>query len=714
MAASELLDGLTPSQVAAVTSTASPLVVLAGAGSGKTRVLTRRIAFRVATGGAAADHVLALTFTRKAAGELRARLRALGVHGQVAAGTFHGVALAVLRQRWTDTNRAEPSLLQRKGGLLARAGRPLGVDALELGTEVEWARARLIGPERYEAMAHAAGRRTASGTTATRIAAAYSEYERAKRKDRVIDFDDLLSLLAEELELDARFAAAQHWRFRHVFVDEFQDVNPLQHRLLDAWLGTGADVCIVGDPHQAIYAWNGADPRLLQAWTRRPGAVVVPLDENHRSTAEILAVAAAVLGPEARAVTAQGTPPGSPPTITRFDDDSAEADGVAAAVRRAHGPQRPWRHLAVLARTNAQCTLLSAALERLGVPLHRTGLVEVLEQPDVADLLRWMRLAPIPGGLAARLPDLDDAARSADSGIATNAGDGTREVATDRTGRIPQTAEESPANLRFRALQTLSDLGREFLAVDPGGSVGAFLAWLDAGARRDEGPGGGEGSHRVDAVTVVTFHRAKGLEWPVVWVTGLEDGLVPLARARTEAARDEERRLLYVALTRAERVLHLTWSARRTFGEKTVERKPSPWLDVMIRASRPIEPLTPFRQRSLAAKAREALGAVPGAGADRDGPEATPGVGDAAEVLRRWRTKQARIARVAESGVCSDVVLDRIAATRPQTLGELAAVRGVGHFAVTHHGAAILAALRDSPYPVRSITDAAEPDRSQR
>jgi DNA helicase-2/ATP-dependent DNA helicase PcrA len=262
-----LLDGLNPAQRRAVITDAAPLAILAGAGSGKTRVLTRRIAYRVHKGTAEARHVLALTFTRKAAGELTTRLRSLGVRDGIVAGTFHAVAYGQLRRRWADRGEPEPALLDRKVRLIVpllprRAeGGGRGLQAADVAAEIEWAKARMVTPERYAAEAAAAGRTPPAAPDL--IAALFDRYETEKRRRGVVDFDDLLLRCAEALDDDREFAASQRWRFRHLFVDEFQDVNPVQCRLLDGWRGERPDLCVVGDPNQAIYAWNGADPRFL-------------------------------------------------------------------------------------------------------------------------------------------------------------------------------------------------------------------------------------------------------------------------------------------------------------------------------------------------------------------------------------------------------------------------------------------------------------------
>ena len=287
-----LLEGLDDAQRAAVTSTAQPLVVLAPAGSGKTRVLTRRIAHRVATGAADPRHVLALTFTRKAAGELDDRLRRLGLRGDVTTGTFHAVAWGTLRTRWADQGRAPLALLDRKGRLLTELapstpGKDKRTVAADLATEIEWAKARMVTPDAYvEAVARA---RRKPSLKPEVVAEVYAAYETRKRRGGLVDFDDLLALVARALEEDESFASAQRWRFRHLFVDELQDVNPLQFRLLEAWRGDRYDVTAVGDPQQAIYGWNGADAGfLLDIHRWWPPAEVIELDRSYRSTPEIL------------------------------------------------------------------------------------------------------------------------------------------------------------------------------------------------------------------------------------------------------------------------------------------------------------------------------------------------------------------------------------------------------------------------------------------
>ena len=538
----DLIDGLDAAQREAVTSTAAPLCILAGAGSGKTRVLTRRIAYRVASGEADAARVLALTFTRAAAAALRDRLAGLGVREQVAAGTFHAVAYAQLRRRWADHGLRAPALLERKTRLLASI---LGTDAVsrvaDYATEVEWAKARMVTPASYEPAAESAGR--TPPCPGARMAAVFEQYEAEKRRRGLVDFEDLLLACAGALERDERFAAAQRWRFRHLFVDEFQDVNPAQFRLLRAWLGDRLDLCVVGDPDQAIYAWNGADPHLLTALPRAfPTTGVVRLATNYRSTPQVVATASAVTDGDGRRDGAVRSvrADGPVPSVRCYPTDRAETEGVVRGVRSAHRPGAPWRHIAVLARTNAQLAPLEAALVAAGVP-HRCRGGAFLDRPAVESGMRALRAGGPGVPFASRVRDL----------IAM--------------------ADEASAADRLELVE-LVRLAREYEALVDGAGPGGFVAWL-----RSALGGAGEGAGG-DAVAVTTFHRAKGLEWPVVFVTGLERGLVPVAYATTAAALAEERRLLYVALTRAVDELHCSWASERASGAGPQRREPSPWL----------------------------------------------------------------------------------------------------------------------------------------
>jgi DNA helicase-2/ATP-dependent DNA helicase PcrA len=492
---------LTLAQRAAIEAEDPLLCVVAGAGAGKTRVLTLRVARRVRDGSIEADRTLVTTFSRKAADELRTRLWSLGVSG-VQAGTFHRTALGLLREHRARHGRPEPQLLPDRRRLLAEVatGDPRRVRALD--GEIGWAKARLVAPDDYESEARRTRRR--SGISAGQVAEVYARYEAERARRRLLDFDDLIVACADSMAGDAAFADAVRWRTRHLFVDEMQDVNPAQFRLLTTLLSDEPDLFVVGDPNQSVYGFNGADPTLLD---RLPellrGTRVIRLDENHRCTPQIVAVATAVLRQSEDAVAELALPAttrvdGPVPAVLAHADDAEEAAWAAGRAKMSRTPGRRWSSVAVLTRTNAQLAAVQAAMESAHVPC----LVAGSDLGPASDLRGGWRKGAEP----------DE--------------DGVDEATVDR-----------------------------------------------------------------DCVVLTTFHRAKGLQWPTVLILGLSSGLMPIASAQTAAAVEEERRLFYVALTRAEEELWCSWSESDGAGSGRT-RRPSPWLE-------PVE-------RTIAQLAREA------------------------------------------------------------------------------------------------------------
>ncbi|MEM9519030.1 MAG: ATP-dependent DNA helicase UvrD2 [Actinomycetota bacterium] len=624
-----LLEDLTADQRDAVTTAATPLCVVAGAGSGKTRVVTRRIAWQAATGAIDPRRVLAVTFTRRAAAELRRRTRALGLRDDVAAGTFHSIALAVLRNHWKDTNRRPPELLERRMSFLARQHRNLDRSTIaDIDNEIGWARARLITPEAYAEAAAAAKRRP--GRSLRFIADIYDDYDEAKRKRKLVDFDDLLALCHATMTQDQRFADAQRWRHRHVLVDEFQDVNPLQFALLKSWLGPESTLVVVGDPNQAIYGWNGAQPELLdEIGDHLPGCAVIHLRTNFRSTPEILAAAGRVLDidpqPAAR-------PSGDEPSVRQLTA-ADEAISVARSVRGRHKPGAPWRHQAVLARTNAQLPALKAALERAGIPVRSRSDGALLRRPEVMEVIEsWPT--------DARLSD----------------------VLVDATTDLPDSLDDIPLSDERRAMvQAFLDVARGHLELERRATVDDFLSSL----RNDDRVG-----NVTDGVELGTFHGAKGLEWPIVHLAGIEDGYVPISFAAGAAARAEERRLLYVAATRAERELHVSWSESRIIGDQLVERQPSPWIGAFRGDAEPLPD-----ERPSIASLRAKIAAVPDIDLTVTDRHERDVVRDQ---LLLWRDDWATKANVATNAVLSDQAIDALAADRPCRMDELTDIPGIG------------------------------------
>lgn len=665
MDAQRLLDGLDPAQRQAVTTPTNPLAILAGAGSGKTRVLTRRIAYRCITGDADPRHVLAVTFTRKAATELDGRLRTFGLRDLPAAGTFHALAYSQLRSAWTSDGASPPKLLDSKHRFLRRIlGNTRRVSVAELATEIEWAKARLISPDRYVEATHRVDRRTP--VEAERVADWYRTYEQDKHRRRVVDFDDLLAQCTDRIERDPSFAAAQRWRFRHLFIDEYQDVNPLQERLVRAWLGDRTDLCVVGDPNQAIYGWNGADPELLRRFAQHhPGAEVVELTDSYRSTPQVLAVANAVLPGGARRTTTAHKPDGPVPVIVGYESDTDEAKGIARSVRDNHVPGKAWSAQAVLVRTNAQTVAIERAFRAGAIPYRVRGANPFLEEPEVKDLLA--RLALLREPLSTTLADL---AASIDRQRAELAQQPGHE---DDVGSLSQTA----VGRRLLAFDQVIQLGRELLISDPDTTTDSFPGWLRT-VLLDDRPG------HSDSVTIASFHSAKGLEWDVVHLAGVEAGFVPITHARTPAALDEETRLFYVAITRAARVLRITWAKARTFGSDPVPRSPSPLLRAVRTVTQDLkrDDVTAPLPEAEVVEVREALRS-----SRSDDSAITHALSTA---LRNWRSEQARKAGVRPTVVLSDKAILAIARSRPRNYQDLVALPGSGPLTLDRHGARLL------------------------
>jgi len=676
-----LLGGLNASQLEAVTTPRSPVAVLAGAGSGKTRVLTRRIAWRIATEETDPARVLALTFTRKAAAELRHRLRALGLRDEVTAGTFHGVALLQLRQRWAERNIAPPTLLNRKTRFVARllsssSGRTRRVDALDVVAELDWARARLVGPGDYAAAAAAAGR--TPPIPAEQIGELLARYQQEKQRKRLVDFDDLLMLALRDLRTDPHYAEAMRWRYRHLYVDEFQDVNPLQYELLSQWRGSRPDLFVVGDPNQAIYGWNGADPNLLRGFVRREsGATVIELSDNYRSSPQVLTLAASLV--RGKAMTANRSD-GPVPTITAHPDDRAEAEGIADRLREAHSVAGAWSDQAVLVRTNAQLVLIEQVLAEASIPTRLRGGSGPLATPEVRTELKV--LAGPGVDLAAALGDLDD--RLAE----------------------PLPTETVAAIERRANLAAFARLVQDYLASDPlptGPGLEAWIGTLQAGDVHVDD----------DAVDLVTFHAAKGLEWDVVHLAGLEEGFVPIAYAVTGAQLAEEKRLLYVAITRARSELHLSWSAERTFTNTPVSRRASPHLgplaDAIARLG--VGPAHRIDWRAQLAKSRRSLAAAappavngPNAGGAGEATATTEGESAAVfEALRRWRQRRARAADVPPHVVFTDHTLRAIATAQPATKARLASMPGMRPAKLQRYGDDLLRVIAQQGGSTRQL-----------
>lgn len=630
----DLLTDLDRSQRLAVTSGAPLLAIIAGAGSGKTRVLTRRVAHQCLTGVAEPSHVAVLTFTRQAASELHRRLRALGTGDGVMAGTFHSVALSMLRQYWDQQGRSHPSVVSDRRRLIGEViGPKHGTSIAALAADIDWARARNVDASRYASTVAAVARRSAA--PAADVIRVMTALEKLKAKRGVIDLDDLLSQTINLMKNDEKFAAIARWRIRHLFVDEAQDLNPLQLEVLELWRGDRDQLTMVGDPSQSIYGFNGSDPTILtNLESRFPGIEVVRLGINYRCTPEVVAAGlnALGLGGQEKPALTSARPRGSAVRIHVFDDETSEASGIADMLLDVGRERGTWHSTAVLARTNAQLPPIRAALEARGVPARILGAA-----------------AADPIQRATReVGDLPSATR-----IAT----------WSRDARDPSDDDNDDNDDDIIARRTVADAVDEFLR-GGGGDGRAFLAWVRANRPFDVMP-------NANAVELLTFHGAKGREWDHVVVAGCEVGLMPHSSAKSDLERAEEVRLAYVAITRASDELVLTHARRR----RERARTRSPFIEGADAVEPGVAPPEEFRR------------------ANRRRRSSTQSDDTVLRELHAWRNAAGRAAQVEASLLCSDATLALIAERRPTSVDELADIDGVGPLLARRAGTRILEAV---------------------
>jgi DNA helicase-2/ATP-dependent DNA helicase PcrA len=652
VSADAVLQGLDPEQRAAAEAVRGPVCILAGAGTGKTRAITHRIAYAVRSGAVPADQLLAVTFTARAAGELRGRLRALGAGG-VQARTFHAAALRQLtyfapRVLGGSVPDVVDNTLRLVGNAAARLRlRTDRAELRDLASEIEWAKAVLATPEQYPSRAQEAGRE--APMTPDTVARVYAEYEQAKRRSGQLDFADLLLVMAGAIEEYRDVAEEVRSRYRHFVVDEYQDVSPLQQRLLDAWLGDRSDLCVVGDANQTIYAFAGATPQhLLGFRSRFPDAVVVRLERDYRSTPQIVSLANKLIREDAQGVhlTLVGQRPDGPePTFSEYDDEPAEAAAVAARCRTLLDAGTPAAEIAVLFRINAQSEVYEQALAGEQVPYVLRGGERFFDRPEIREARLLLRGAARAGEDDESLPDA------------------VRSVLSSVNWHPDAPPPGGAARERWESLAALVALAEDLHAVDPRAGLAELVVELDGRAAAQHAP-------TVQGVTLASLHSAKGLEWDAVFLVGLTDTTVPIQHATTPAQIAEERRLLYVGITRARQQLALSWALARSPGQRR-GRRPSRFLDGLRPASGRPEVSRP-RTRAPAPEAADA---------------------ELFARLRAWRKAQADAQSVPAYVVFNDATLVAIADAQPSNRVELARINGVGPAKLERYADPLLAVL---------------------
>ncbi len=678
--ADDILAELDPEQREVALALRGPVVVLAGAGTGKTRAITHRMAYGVAAGVFAPSSILAVTFTARAANEMRTRLRRLDASG-VQVRTFHAAALRQLQFFWPRVVGGElPRIADHKAPLVSEAAGRIGLRAdrtsvRDLAAEIEWTKVSQLHRDDYPATVAAAGRTPPAGLGAGDFSRMLGAYEDVKRERGAIDFEDVL-IYAVGLLADRDDVAAQvRTQYRHFVVDEYQDVSPLQQSLLDLWLGESSELCVVGDASQTIYSFTGATPAHLLNFRRRyPEATEVRLVRDYRSTPQVVGLANAVLaraaGPaEQRLKLVAQRPDGAAPRFVDYADEPAEAFGVVSDIRALIEAGVPAGEIAVLFRTNGQSEAYEQALADAGISYVLRGGERFFDRREVRDAHLLLRGA-------ARAGSGDEPAVEATRAVLSSVG---------WAPAAPATA--GAARARWESLSALVRLAEDMASGDAEVTLTGLVAELDERVAARHAP-------TVDGVTLASLHAAKGLEWDAVFLVGVVEGLLPISFAETDAAVEEERRLLYVGVTRAREHLVLSWSRARG-------RRPSRFLDGLRpgddRPAATGSRSARRREKHTAATTCRTCDAALRTPAERKVGrcEACPSTYDEAtfERLKAWRRELSQEQSVPAFVVFTDATLTAIAEARPTTRAELARVSGVGATKLDRYGPDVLALL---------------------
>ena len=678
--ADDLLAGLDPEQREVATALRGPVCVVAGAGTGKTRAITHRIAYGAAIGMYKPTEVLAVTFTTRAAGEMRSRLRVLGAEG-VQARTFHSAALRQARYFWPTVFGGElPELTASKIPLLREATRrcQIGADPAtlrDLASEIEWAKVSNVKPADYPALSAAAGRAGGS-LDANTTGQVFAAYEDVKRDRGRIDMEDILLCTAALLAEDERVAAQVRRQYRWFVVDEYQDVNPLQATLLDQWLGGRDDICVVGDPLQTIYSFAGASPEHLTSFTRRyPNASRIELVRNYRSTPQIIAAANAAFS---RAKSSVGgvrlqsqQNDGEPVVFQGYSDEPAEANGIAKRIKELQLQGVPLREMSILFRINAQSEAFEEALGEHGIAYVLRGVERFFERGEVRQGIALLRGAAKAGSDA----DLLQEVRTILGTV------GYADKAPARAGAVRD---------KWESLHALVSMAQDLAESNPEATLVDLVADLERRAANAQAPA-------AEGVTLATLHSAKGLEWDAVFCAGLHEGMVPSVHASTDKEVEEERRLFYVGITRARKYLSVTWASTRNPGGRG-NRKPTRFLDPLLpKDHEALKQQRPARQRKVTRcrVCNQVLYAVADRKRGRCEDCPTTYDEDLYESLRGWRSDQATAQKLPAYCIFTDATLMAIAEEQPQDVSGLSRIAGVGKVKLDRYADDVLALLSD-------------------
>ena len=665
----QILDALDPEQRRVATLLDAPVVVLAGAGTGKTRAITHRIAHAVQQGRYNPTATLAVTFTTRAAGEMRSRLAGLGVRG-AQARTIHSAALRQCQFFWPRAYGVEfPRVADNTFGLVARAAhQTLGSSdtalVRDLDSEISWAKTSNVSAAMYPEMSRG---RSVNGASPAQVAAVMALYEKQKLADGSVDFNDILMCNAVLLSEHEEIAATIRQTYRHFVVDEYQDVSALQHRLISLWVDGRDDVCVVGDANQAIHSFAGADAAYLVGFAHEfPAAQTVRLTRNYRSSPQVIESANKVLGMRSGASGALRATrdEGPAPQFHSAATEAAEAEDAAEWLRQQHRDGIPWSEMAVLYRINAQSPALEAALTERNIPYTVRGTERFYDRAEVRQVL--MELGRGAAGEAAE----------------SSAVEALDQVLSGLGWRTEAPAGQGRQRERWESLTALRTMLHEEAARREAWSLSEASAWLQERASWQASP-------VANAVTLATLHAAKGLEWESVAIIGVKEGMIPFVLSQEEPALSEERRLLYVGFTRAKRHLRVSWAAGR--GSATRSR---------FIADQVVGPTTvggPPRKGRTTRRTCRVCGGQLHSGAERklsrhEDCEVTFDEG-LFEALRAWRKGVADEASMPAFVVFTDATLQAIAESAPRTASDLLKLPGIGKSKLEKYGDGVLAVI---------------------
>ena len=703
----DILAGLDNEQRQAATTLTGPVRILAGAGTGKTRAITHRIAYGVATGVYNPYNVLAVTFTARAAAEMRSRLRDLGAHG-VQARTFHAAALSQLQYFWQQAvGGSMPRLVEHKTNLIMEAAQRLRMTTdkatiRDLAGEIEWAKFNMLTPQTYQQ--RASHRTMPAGWDLIAVTRLFQAYEDLKSDRGLIDFEDVLLIMVGILESEPRIAATVRNQYRVFLVDEFQDVSPLQYRLLKGWLGDREDLCVVGDTSQTIYSFTGATADFLLDFTQDfPNATNIKLIRDYRSTPQVVDLANRLLQERTRAdrpslprwpeplelISQRASGPA--PVFAECTHDQAEAEWVTEQIRQLLAEGHRGADMAILFRTNAQSATFEQVLSDAGISYQVRGAERFFNRREVRDGILQLRAA----------------AKSSDGVAGPEVITRIKDVLAS-LGYTPAAPQQSGAvRERWESLNAIVNLAEDLVAARGDQvTLDMVVAELDERASHQHAP-------VMDGVTLASIHSAKGLEWDSVFLVGLTEGLMPISFATEDKNVDEERRLFYVGITRAKTRLYLSWSLARSAGGRA-SRRPSRFLQA-IRPSTTRSASTSTERPSRARRAKvvkcRSCGVVLSTGAERkigrcdDCPPTYDQ--DIYDQLVSWRKDISAADKVPAFVVFTDATLVAIAESMPTDLQQLRTLPGIGPKKLERYGADVLAILstgKAAQHPGRGST----------